>query len=51
MIVRDAEGRNLRPQKLLDLARSPKANLDEVYQIRRTLEYGRANVGHKDLIL
>jgi len=51
MVVRDAKGQNLRPQKLLDLSRSPKASADEVYQIRRTLEYGRSGVGHKDLIL
>jgi len=51
MVVRDAKGQNLRPQKLLDLSRSPKAGADLVYQIRRTLEYGRAGVSHKDLIL
>jgi HD-GYP domain-containing protein (c-di-GMP phosphodiesterase class II) len=50
MVVRDAKGQNLRPQKLLDLSRSPKAGTDQVYQIRRTLEYGRAGVSHKDLV-
>jgi HD-GYP domain-containing protein (c-di-GMP phosphodiesterase class II) len=49
MVVRDASGNALRPQKLLDLARAPKVSADEPYRILRTLEYGQAGVGMKDL--
>jgi hypothetical protein len=51
MVVRDAKGNQLRPQKLLDLARAPKATADEPYRILRTLEYGQAGVGLKDLFV
>lgn len=51
MVVRDAAGNPLRPQKLLDLARSPKASADETYRIARTLEYGQAGVRMNDLFL
>lgn len=40
IVVQDATGNPLRPQKLLDLSREPKASVNEVYRIRRTLEYG-----------
>jgi HD-GYP domain-containing protein (c-di-GMP phosphodiesterase class II) len=51
MVIRDAAGNPLRPQKLLDLAREPKAAKDEVYRIRRTLEYGKAAVTVESLFL
>ena len=51
MVVRDAQGRPLRPQKLLDLARLPIAKGDEPYRVRRTLEYGRAGVSAKDILM
>jgi len=44
MVVRDAQGQPLRPQKFLNLAKLPKASADEPYRIRRTLEFGRAGV-------
>ncbi len=44
MVVRDAAGRALQPQKLLNLAKLPKMSADEPYRIRRTLEYGRVGV-------
>jgi HD-GYP domain-containing protein (c-di-GMP phosphodiesterase class II) len=44
MVVRDARGQPLRPQKFLNLAKLPKATEDEPYRIRRTLEFGRAGV-------
>jgi len=50
MVVRDAQGQALRPQKFLDLARLPKATADEPYRIRRTLEYGRAGVTVTEVI-
>lgn len=51
MVVRDAQGQLLRPQKLLDLAKMPKIGGDEPYRIRRTLEYGRAGVTAKDIMM
>jgi HD-GYP domain-containing protein (c-di-GMP phosphodiesterase class II) len=51
MVVRDAQGQLLRPQKLLDLARLPMATSDEPYRVRRTLEYGRAGVSAKDILM
>jgi hypothetical protein len=51
MVVRDAKGHPLRPQKLLDLARLPTAPGGEPYRVRRTLEYGKAGVSAKDLML
>jgi len=44
MVIRDAAGNALKPQKLLDLAREPKAPGGEPYRIRRTLEYGRVPI-------
>ena len=49
MVVRTPDGQPLRPQKLLDLSKAPKATPDEAYRIRRTLEYGQAGVGVRDL--
>jgi len=51
MVVRDAGGNPLRPQKLLDLSKSPKVNPDESYRIRRTLEFGKASISRSDLFL
>jgi HD-GYP domain-containing protein (c-di-GMP phosphodiesterase class II) len=51
MVVKDARGNPVRPQKILDLARSPMASPGELYRIRRTLEYGRAEVSVRDLAI
>ena len=51
MVVRDADGNPLRPQKLLDLSKAPKVKADEPYRIRRTLEFGKGNVTRADLFL
>jgi len=51
MVVRDDKGNPIRPQKLIDLSRSPKISEEEIYRIRRTLEYGRSGVGLKDIML
>lgn len=51
MVVRDAAGNPLRPQKLLDLSKAPKVNAEEPYRIRRTLEFGKGNVSRADLFL
>lgn len=51
MLVRDARGNPMRPQKLLDLARLPTAAGNEPYRVRRTLEYGKAGVSAKDIMM
>jgi len=51
MVVRDASGRELRPQKLLDLSRNLKLGPDDTYKIRKTLEYGRSGVNLKDVLM
>lgn len=51
MVIRDAKGNELRPQKLLDLSRSPKATGDEPYRILRTLEHGRVPVRSEELFM
>jgi HD-GYP domain-containing protein (c-di-GMP phosphodiesterase class II) len=51
MVIRDASGSPLKPQKLLDLSREPKTPGGEVYRIKRTLEYGKAGVSADTLFL
>jgi len=40
MVVLDAKGNLLKPQKILDLVKEPKAGPDMPYRIKRTLEKG-----------
>ncbi len=49
MVVRDAAGNPLRPQKLVDLSRNLKIASGEPYRIKRTLEYGRIPVSAEGL--
>ena len=51
MVVRDAKGFENRPYKMLDLSKEPKATPDEVYRIRRTLEYDAVKVDPRELFL
>jgi hypothetical protein len=51
MVIRDASGAPLRPQKLLDLSREPKTAGGEPYRIKRTLEYGKAGINTDTLFL
>jgi HD-GYP domain-containing protein (c-di-GMP phosphodiesterase class II) len=51
MVIRDAQGHPLRPQKLLDLSRSPKVASGEPYRIRRTLEFGRIQASADELFM
>lgn len=51
MVVRDASGQRLRPQKLLNLAKLPKMSAHEPYRIRRTLEYGHAGVTLNEIVI
>ena len=49
MVVRDAAGGPLKPQKLVDLSRGMKIASGEPYRIKRTLEYGRIPVTAENL--
>ena len=49
MVIRDASGNELKPQKLLDLSRAHKTASGEPYRIRRTLEFGRIPVAANTL--
>ena len=49
MVVRDAGGNPIKPQKLIDLSRGPKVASGELYRIKRTLEYGRVPVAAENL--
>ena len=51
VVVLDAEGRPLQPQKMLDLSRDPKGPGGEPYRIRRTLEADKLRLDPRDLIL
>jgi HD-GYP domain-containing protein (c-di-GMP phosphodiesterase class II) len=51
MVIRDASGNALKPQKLLDLSREPKLSPDETYRIKRTLEYGKARISADTLFM
>jgi len=51
MVIRDAQGNPMQPQKLLDLARSPKISPEEPYRILRTLEHGHVPVTSDELFM
>jgi HD-GYP domain-containing protein (c-di-GMP phosphodiesterase class II) len=51
MVIRDAKGAELKPQKLLDLGREPKTAGGDPYRIKRTLEYGKAGVNTDTLFM
>ncbi len=51
VVIRDDKGNALRPQKLLDLSRSPKATPEEPYRILRTLEQGAVSVRSEELFM
>jgi HD-GYP domain-containing protein (c-di-GMP phosphodiesterase class II) len=51
MVIRDAQGNPILPQKLLDLSREPMASKDEPYRIRSTLEYGAVQFDPEELFM
>jgi HD-GYP domain-containing protein (c-di-GMP phosphodiesterase class II) len=51
MVIRDPQGNPLRPQKLLDLSRSPKVAGGDPYRIKRTLEFGRIQASADELFM
>jgi HD-GYP domain-containing protein (c-di-GMP phosphodiesterase class II) len=51
MVIRDAAGNPMIPQKLLDLARAPKATINESYRILGTLERGSVPFDTETMLL
>ncbi len=51
MVVLDAKGNPLKPQKILDLAKDPKAAPDMPYRIKRTLEKGSVAIDPSEFFL
>jgi HD-GYP domain-containing protein (c-di-GMP phosphodiesterase class II) len=51
MVVLDAKGNLLRPQKILDLVKEPKAGPDLPYRIKRTLEKGSVPIDAAEFFL
>jgi len=51
MVVLDAKGNLLRPQKILDLVKEPKAGPDLPYRIKRTLEKGSVPIDASEFFL
>jgi cyclic di-GMP phosphodiesterase len=51
MVVLDAKGNPMRPHKILDLDKDPKASPDEVYRIRRTMEQSKVTVDPRELFI
>jgi HD-GYP domain-containing protein (c-di-GMP phosphodiesterase class II) len=51
MLVLDAKGNQIRPQKILDLVKEPKAGPDMPYRIKRTLEKGSVPIDASEFFL
>jgi HD-GYP domain-containing protein (c-di-GMP phosphodiesterase class II) len=51
MVVLDAKGDPVRPHKVLDLDKDPKAGPDEPYRIRRSMESSKVQVDPRELFL
>jgi HD-GYP domain-containing protein (c-di-GMP phosphodiesterase class II) len=51
MVVLDAKGNPLRPQKILDLVKEPMAGPDMPYRIKRTLEKGSVAIDASEFFL
>lgn len=51
MVVLDAKGHPLKPQKILDLVKGPKAGPDMPYRIKRTLEKGSIPIDAAEFFL
>jgi len=51
MVVLDAQGQPVRPHKILDLEKEPKAGPDEPYRIRRSMESSKVQIDPRELFL
>jgi HD-GYP domain-containing protein (c-di-GMP phosphodiesterase class II) len=51
MVVLDAKGNPMRPHRILDLDKDPKATPDEIYRIRRTMEQSKVTIDPREMFL
>jgi HD-GYP domain-containing protein (c-di-GMP phosphodiesterase class II) len=51
MVVLDPKGNPVRPHKILDLDKDPKAGPDEPYRIRRSMESSKVQIDPRELFL
>ena len=51
MVIRDGQGNEMAPHKIIDLSREPKAKKDEPYRILRSLEYDTVKIDPRELFL
>jgi HD-GYP domain-containing protein (c-di-GMP phosphodiesterase class II) len=51
MVVLDAQGHPVRPHRILDLEKEPKAGPDEPYRIRRSMESSKVQIDPRELFL
>ena len=51
MVVLDPQGNPVRPHKILDLEKEPKAGPDEPYRIRRSMESSKVQIDPRELFL
>jgi cyclic di-GMP phosphodiesterase len=51
MIVLDSKGNPMRPHKILDLDKDPKASADEIYRIKRTMEQSKVQVDPREMFI
>jgi len=51
MVVIDAKGNRLNPQRILDLARAPKMDMETPYRIKRTLEKGSVAIDSSEFFI
>ena len=51
MVVLDTKGNPMRPHKILDLEKDPKASANEIYRIKRTLEQSKVQVDPREMFL
>jgi hypothetical protein len=51
MVVLDKSRKLIRPHKILDLVKEPKATADEIYRIRRTLPKDALPLDVKDFFI
>ena len=51
MVVLDGKGNPMRPHKILDLDKDPKASADEIYRIKRTMEQSKVNIDPREMFI
>ena len=51
MVVLDAKGNPMRPHKILDLEKDPKATPDEPYRIKRAMDQAKVRLDPRELFL